>query len=191
MITIASIVEGHGEVTAFPMLARRVLADAGIHGVESPQPYRLSRGKMVKSDELGRAVRFVASRVGDRGGVVVMLDADDDCAVELAATIRDHIGAVVAVPLSVVVAVREYESLFLAGSASLNAAGHLVRPITGLEPEAKRGAEGAVAAAMPDGYKETIHQARLTAAVDLQEAHGCRWYRKLARDLVALADDGA
>jgi hypothetical protein len=54
---IGVIVEGHGEVTAIPILIRRI-AEERHHDllVQVPPPLRLSRGKMTKPSELARAV---------------------------------------------------------------------------------------------------------------------------------------
>jgi hypothetical protein len=40
VITIASIVEGHGEVKALPILIRRILNEVGIYP-QVPEPHRL------------------------------------------------------------------------------------------------------------------------------------------------------
>lgn len=103
------------------------------------------------------------------GGVLALLDADDDCAVELTESIRagyrgKHDFALVA-------AVREYESLFLAGQLP--------------DPERIRDAEGAVRR-LNGAYKETRHQPRLSAALDLELARECRWFRKFESELLGI-----
>lgn len=44
MITVASVVEGCGEVTAVPALVRRVAFAHGIFEVRTTLPHRLARG---------------------------------------------------------------------------------------------------------------------------------------------------
>src|SRR5262245_4828965 len=110
---IASIVEGFGEVAALPVLVGRIAWEMfGVPYVELPQPHRLARNKMTMSVELTRAARVQSAR----GGVLVLADADDDCAVDLAGTLVTCAGAT---PIEVVVAVREFEAWYLAGVASL------------------------------------------------------------------------
>ena len=70
-----------------------------------------------------RAVALAAGRAGPHGGILVLLDADDDCPAELASDLlrfaehsrRDR-------SIRVVLAKAEYESWFLAAANSL--AGH-------------------------------------------------------------------
>jgi hypothetical protein len=54
----------------------------------------------------------------------------------------------------------------------------------GADAEQVRDAAGAVRALMVGGrYKKTFHAARLSAALSLDEARKCRWYRKLESEL--------
>lgn len=84
-VTIASVVEGHGDVAALPILVRRVANECyDCYDVLIPKPHRVPRNQMVKGDFLRRAVAMQSVRVAQRGGVLVVADADDDCPVELA-----------------------------------------------------------------------------------------------------------
>ena len=76
--TVCCAVEGHGEVSALPVLVRRIAAELSQSGVVVPKPHRLPRGKMLKADGLWRAVQLQADRAGENGGVLVVTDADDD-----------------------------------------------------------------------------------------------------------------
>jgi hypothetical protein len=90
------------------------------------------------------------------------------------------------VPLAVVAAVRELESLFLSASASLVTAGILTKPFEG-DPEGVRDAAGAVNRLMARRpYRKTTDAARLLSALSLDEARKCRWYRKLESELVGV-----
>lgn len=75
------IVEGHGEMSAVPVLVRRVAAwldpDLVLNAL---RPHRVPRGKLVKREELQRAVEYVARAAGPGAPILVLLDADDDCA---------------------------------------------------------------------------------------------------------------
>lgn len=182
MITIATIVEGHGEVTALPVLIRRIAQDCGVTALNLPRPHRVPRDRMTDPLEMGRAVRLQAGRVTDRGAVLVLVDGDDDCPVDLAERIRAAAGHL---PVLVVVAVREFESIFLAGGESLYREGKLTGlPQVGTTPEAVRDAKGRVTAVIAAPcYQETTHQVKLASVVSLAEARACAWFTKLERDL--------
>lgn len=107
---LASVVEGHGEVGAVPVLLRRIAAEQyGRVDCTVPSPHRVKRGQMISSDFLDRAVQTQMARVGPSGGVLILLDADDDCPVQLAASLR---GRLPDPRVEVVVAVREFEAWF-------------------------------------------------------------------------------
>jgi hypothetical protein len=139
---------------------------------------------MLDRSELDRACRLGAAKVAGDGCVLVLLNADDDCVVTLAGKIRE-IAPTLDVPLVVVVANREFESLFLAGSPSLADASRFSSRYTGAAPEEVRGAKEAVSHLIVGGtYRETVHQVELTAVVSLAEARACRWYRKLEQGVL-------
>jgi hypothetical protein len=70
-ITIASVVEGEGEVGALPVLIHRIARELGVWAVDVPTPYRVPRSRLVKPDVLANAVGAVAERVESEGGVLV------------------------------------------------------------------------------------------------------------------------
>jgi hypothetical protein len=186
VITVYPIVEGHTEVYALPTLVRRIAADAGVHAVRVPKPFRLPRSRFTRPDEIGRAVAFAAQRV-EHGCVLALADADDGCAVEFAQEVRTA-AARPDLPLAVVAAVREFESLFLTASGSLADAGMLSMPFDG-KPELVRDAAGTLSRLMaPTPYRKTADGARLASVLSLEEARTCRWYRKLESELARLFD---
>ena len=79
MLSIASVVEGHGEVTALPLLIRRILTElspgnfANIH-----QPIRKSRDSLLRPTELEKAVELAARRINRDGVIIVVLDSDGE-----------------------------------------------------------------------------------------------------------------
>jgi hypothetical protein len=176
VITVATVVEGHGEVRALPTLVRRVAAahggPAAVFEVRVPPPFRLARSAFLQPAELARAVELQARRVDGAGGVVVLLDADDDCAVDLTKRIRATYGGSRAFAL--VAAVREYESVFLPQLG-----------FDGPDAEAVRDAKGEVGR-LAGAYKETVHQERHSATLDLDHARRCRWFRKFEKELLAI-----
>lgn len=80
MAAVASIVEGHGEVEAVPVLIRRV---AGVVApglcLRVPRPIRVKRDEVLRPEKLGRAVELAARQAGRNGAIFLLIDADDDC----------------------------------------------------------------------------------------------------------------
>lgn len=84
IVTIASIVEGHGEVSALPKLLYRLAAEFPMVDLRTPKPpWRRPRGSLIAPNGIEREVAS-NSWVGPCGGILVVLDADDDCPAELA-----------------------------------------------------------------------------------------------------------
>jgi hypothetical protein len=176
--TIATVVEGHGEVKALPVLLRRIAYELlGVPYVLVPPPYRVKRNRMTQPAELSPASRFQSVRVADRGGVLVLADADDDCAVNLAADLRQ---AAQPTPVEVAIAVREFEAWFLGAVESLR--GHsAVRDdaVYDGNPERPRAAKGVLEELMTEPYRETLHQPAFAAMVDIQQAQEVRSFAHL------------
>src|SRR5215211_5301967 len=173
-IMVACVVEGHGEVTAVPVLLRRIAAEIEPEiYLDLPAPYRVGRSQVLRPGYLENVVSLQADRVamsGGSGGVLVLIDAEDSCPAELGPALQKRVMA--ARPdakAAVVLANREYEAWFLAAAASL--AGRRgfpedMSPPT--SPEAVRDAKGWLSkrrGAAP--YKETADQAALTAVFDM------------------------
>lgn len=180
---VAPIVEGHGEVIAVRDLITRIAVEQCGSWAEVAQPFRLDSGKMRKPDELAKAVRFQASRVHGRGGVLVLRDGDDSdigCPVELARLLAPA-PDLVKVPVQIVVARHEYEAWFLAAAESLRAHPAIRDDaIPPADPEARRGAKSQLERMMHESYKETLHQAKFSAVMDLQvAAAGSRSFRRM------------
>lgn len=180
---IATVVEGHGEVQALPVLLRRLAARRGT-AIEVPPPFRLPRGRFVDGEHLARAVSVVARRVppGQPGGVLLVADADDDCVVELAARLEPVcLASAGGRRVELAFAVREYEAWFLAGDAGL--ATH--RDVEADADEDRdyehvRDAKGVLEGRMRVRYAETRHQPAFTALFDLdQAASSSRSFRHL------------
>lgn len=188
IVSIASVVEGHGEISALPKLLYRLAADLGIVVLLTPTPWRVNRGALVASGGIERAVTSVASRIGAAGGVLAVLDADDDCPAELAPLLLARArSARPDVKVSVVLAMREFESWFLAAAPSLAGrhgfADDLEVPA---DPERIRDAKGWLTRHRQDGhpYKPSIDQARLASTFDTKQArHKSSSFDKLCREV--------
>ena len=191
MRRIVTIVEGHGEVEAVPVLLRRIAATtAPDTAVEIAKPIRVGRRKIMQAGELERAVRLAAARADTNGSILLPLDADDDCPAALAEQALERTAAARPDrPVRVVLAKVEYEAWFLAAAASLagqRGPGESLAPPD--DPEAVRDAKGWLSARMPPGqrYRETLHQAALSAVFDLDSARAAPSFDKLWRDLSSL-----
>lgn len=166
---IATVVEGHGEVAALPVLLRVVAAHLG-RQVVVPTPFRQPRSKLVLPSELDKAVRVVGARVNGAGGTLVLLDADDDCPVALRGRLSSSLSAARG-RVEIVVANREFEAWFLASITSLR--GH--RSVAGdaswvADPDEPRDAKKRLEQQMVESYKETRHQPAFSARVDVDAA---------------------
>lgn len=189
MITLASIVEGHGEVAAVPLLLRRIV-EAALPGSSliTPTPFRLPRGKFGDAHEVGWAVAVASRRVSGTGGLVILLDADDECPVALAANVHERVAKAAQCPVSVIAVVREFEAWFLASLPSLGSHPDITAGLpVGLDAEQVRDAKGRLQGAFASGkYSPTRHQPAFAAAMALDEARACRSFRKLEKEVRVL-----
>jgi hypothetical protein len=190
---ILAIVEGHGEVRAVPALLRRWFQHRRFRNFETPDQAIRAPGagglKCVRdtAEDLGIET-FVELALAERpDGILVVLDADDECLKRkgarrgLGPELRDRARAVArSIPVEVVVADREYEAWFLAGLASLRRAGKVPR-------EARLPALSDLEK-IRRPYEETTDQADLTLALPFTPgmAMRSRSYRKLMHALDAL-----
>jgi hypothetical protein len=187
-IRLKPIVEGHGEVEAVPELIRRIATDfdpnlAPIVG----HPIRSSRSSIVRPEALERIIDL-AARQAD--AVVIVLDADDDCPADLGRELSNRArSSRPDVPISIVLAKREFEAWFLAAAQSLQAGGLLATSVRVAHPEGVRDAKGRLL--LPGSrwqYRETIDQVRLTARMDLNEARQAPSFDRCYREIVRLLE---
>lgn len=187
MSAVACIVEGHGEVQAMPVLLRRLLERREAYGVRLSVPIRVARDRFLRrDDELSRMIALAALNAGPGGLVLVVLDADDDCPVALAADVLQRARPYLReASCQVVIANREFESWLLAGASSLSGKRGLPEP---LEPpsdcEAIRDVRGWLADKVSSHcggtYSPVADQAALTAVLDIEAAvQASRSLRKL------------
>lgn len=188
MISIASIVEGDGEVSALPILLRRLASERDPAAlVNLLQPIRVRRDKFLnKDDEFRRQLLLAAAKSGHDGWVLIVLDADDDCPASLGREIYQR--AQQHIPhqrLSVVLANREFEAWFIAAAPSLQGArGFSLAPEEKMQAETPRNAKGWMRAHMQSGtYSEILDQPAFAARIDLQQAFdNSRSFRKLCKE---------
>ena len=189
---IAVIVEGDGEVEAVPELIRRYAEMAGWPGRVSVKPViRQPASKLLKPGELERHVELAARKLGGPGGIFVLLDCEDACPANLGPKLFARIRAARRdLPVSLVLAHREFEAWFL-GSAESIAGKRKLPP--GLKshpaPESVRGCKEWLTEKMPrgTGYEEVNDQPALTRPFDMDAARSsCPSFDKCHRELLAL-----
>lgn len=180
-MTLLPIVEGQAEVQSIPVLMRRL-------GIPVAKPFRVKRNLVVKAGELERAVEVALSDRAGTSAVLVLLDADDDCAAELAPTLVERSRQATDLPVSVVFAVRELEAWFLGGVESLQGRRGIKSDAEYVgDPETRRGAKERLAALMGGSYVDVDDQPALMATLDVGAARQrCPSLDKLLRDLHAL-----
>jgi hypothetical protein len=189
-VELACIVEGHGEVQALPILIRRIAERVApdLYTHVHP-PIRIPANKLILEGELERALRLACIRLEPRGGVFVLLDSEDDLPCEVAPSLQTRAEACMQLPVSIVLAYREYETWFLAGATSLRGLRGLPADLAPPEnPEQPRGAKEWLSQHMLGSrrYLETSDQAALTAALDLDLARSNASFDKCYRELSRL-----
>jgi hypothetical protein len=191
MLRIASIVEGHGECEAVPILIRRIAQNLDAALAPSVQPVlRVPGSRLVKQGEIERAIELAARKNRGQGAILILLDCDDGCPADLGpALLQRAILARPDLPVSVVLAKPEYEASFLAAAESLRGHRGLPHDLVGpQEPEALRGAKEWLARRMPHGqtYSESSDQPALTAIFDISAARRADSFDKCYREIVRL-----
>ena len=189
--SLGVIVEGHGDELAVPIVIRRIAGRVDPTRRVGIKTLRVPRNLVVKEGQLERYVELASRQIRTSGAILVVLDADDDCAATLG---RDLLGRCVAArgdrQHAVVFAVKEFECWFLAAASSI--AGHRGLPDdleSPSEPENFQGAKGWLKRKRTDGrsYGETIDQPALAQVFDLDAARAnAPSFDKLWRDVERL-----
>jgi len=192
-VHIAPIVEGHGEVQAVPMLIRRIAAevDPELTAAVEP-PIRVPANRLRKPGELERTVELAARKLGGTGGILILIDCDWDhgcpkwdgpALLRRAQSVRPDM------PVSLVLAYREYEAWFIAAAESIRGRRGLVETLEVVaDPEGIRGAKEWLSSRMPRNrpYSETTDQPALTQWFDIQAARRANSFDKCYREIVGL-----
>jgi hypothetical protein len=191
-VRIGCIVEGHGECESVPILIRRIARqlDAGLD-VQIPHPVRVTKSKLLKPGELERAVDLAAMSVGGNGGILVILDSDDDCPAELAPELLARAQSARSdLPSAVVLPNKEFESWFLAAAQSLRGHGGFPEDLESPpQPEAIRGAKEWLSIRVRGGaYSSTVDQASLTAHFNFDLARRAPSFDKCYREVIRLLE---
>ena len=165
------IVEGDGDKMAVPLLLRRMLAERhGIHNCKILKPHVRGDLPTVRKNFENN---FKAA-LKENAAILWILDFDcDDCK-----CVKKEADALLARaneihpkwPIEIAFMVQEYETLFLSDKIATRS---VLKSIPAdidfpADPESIRGAKEWLSRAMPKGvtYKETIHQAKNTSALN-------------------------
>jgi hypothetical protein len=172
---IVPIVEGQGEVQAVPVLFRRIIIELNLGiPIDVAQPVRLVRDKLVKDDELHRALRLAARRVGKDGAIFILLDSEGDCPAAAAPELLKRAKEARSDQLiSVVLANKEFEAWFLASAASLKGfRGLSYETESHQAPETVPGCKQWLSGRMPatQPYSPTADQAAFAGTFDMSLA---------------------
>jgi hypothetical protein len=193
-VSIACIVEGHGDVKAVPVLIRRIAAELDpALGVQVLPPLRVPRYKLVKKGEIERSVQLAARKTSGQGAVLVLVDSEDDCPGQVAPQMLERARDERAdVPIGVVLAKQEYEAWFLAAAESLRGKRGLdTALIAPPNPEGIRDAKGWLSPWMPAAskYREVLDQPALTAVFDVSAARRANSFDKCYREVTRLLSE--
>jgi hypothetical protein len=186
-------VEGEGEISALPVLLRRLMYAAEIWDADIQPPFLVDRGRLVRPGGLEAAVEALARRVPADlpGGILVVIDADDDCPASLGPSLLAR--AETTRPdrrTAVVLANREFEAWYLASAPSLGGrAGLADRLEVPVNSETLRDCKGWLTHHRRDGvrYRPRVDQAALADGVDLALARAnSPSFDKFCRDVTYL-----
>ena len=193
-VSIATIVEGHGECEAVPALIRRIALDVDPGFVPHVMPpHRIPVAKLRRQDELERAVKLACMKLKRKGGIIILVDCDDGCPAQEGPELLARAKKVCPepnLPISVILAKKEFEAWFLAAAESL--AGSRGLPLTlahPAEPEQIRDAKGWLSKQMCRGsaYTETSDQTAMTCLFDMSVARTLSdSFNKCYRDIFSM-----
>lgn len=188
MRTLALVGEGKGEVDALPTLAKRILHSESIHDWNVRQQIiRIQRGLLVdesvasprrppRTDGFKKAIAL--ARAGGAEGLIILVDADDDCPVAFGPPAAEHFKS--QIRGSAVMVVREFETWLILSHTPQELANAGIK-----NPENKRDAKKLLTKLVP-GYLPTTHQLELTKRINVAALRKVsKSFDKFARDVVA------
>lgn len=184
---IQPIVEGHGEVSAVPVLLRRLIDEAKAYRIKVNPPIRGKQSQLLQQEGLRRWVQL-AMKQEDCRGIIILFENEDGCPKELGPTLQTWAQPESGrLPCVVALAHREYEAWFLASVESLRGKRGIRHDAESHpQPESVRDAKGALEERMErqSCYLETADQVALSALFDMKAAYQkSRSFRHLVKAL--------
>ena len=174
---VAPMVEGYGDVPAV-----RVLLNRMAHQLAVANPVRHGRGQLAQREGLRRAAAIAVANIAERGAILLLIDADDDCAatkaLELANWLKADFGHVFS---RVVFVVKEFEAWIVGGDA-----------IYGVDdPDRAGNLEGRIRE-VHGKYKKSVDQPKYIFRADLDRlrtvSRSFRRFDKVVREIIADAE---
>ena len=177
-IVVAPIVEGHGEVSAVPILLRRICAELlGGPTVKVLKPIRQPRGKLLsnKDDCLQKSLNLAVYKLRQADAppaahlILVILDADQECAAQVGPQLLTKAENLRAdAQIGVVLAVCEYETWFVSAAESLSKYLDLRGEAAPEDPEGAKCRKSWIEDRWRGAkYSESVDQPKLTEVMDL------------------------
>ena len=201
-MSISAVVEGHGDKPAVRILANRMLDSMGHWGIR----VRRVENTRGKPRLIRRFENFVKYALYDEDcrAVLVVVDANNDCPVELAKQLSARAVAMgLQTPIAIVVPNREFEAWFIAAldESPDNPVRSRLQLTPGARcpdnPDAIRNPKGWLQGNMarPRSYTETKDQPALAATVSLalvsERSRSFRRLQHALEELLAAIDGGA
>ncbi len=188
------ILEGPGDKDAAPELVRRV-SDYQVNPAPNPI-LKQSVPILNRPGKLEEMVGYALTRE-NADSVLILLDCDDDCPVEVAKSWVPRLRSLnPARKVGISLWMKEFEALFLVSAANIAAAHpryNWVSTSWDGDAEAVRDAKGQLSHMMGPGhiYKPTLNQAQFVACLDHDAIATLRCFQHFQQCLAWLADDAA
>ncbi|MDP8238205.1 MAG: DUF4276 family protein [Candidatus Hatepunaea meridiana] len=117
---ILPFIEGQSEEGAIPVLLRRFISRIGAYDVQIDKPWRVKRDQIVyKVGVLENKLREALIDRDNVSGVLLILDADEDCPKQLGPNLLKRCNKETHLPVSVILAKKKLECWFLGAKESL------------------------------------------------------------------------
>ena len=196
MTTIVPVVEGPGDVSAFPSLLGRILWEryerTDVIVAQGTSRVVKANGRQNLENKLERFLQHALNKP-ECDAILVLLDTDGECPVELAQQLSQRCEQIgLTCPVEIVCAHWSYESWFLASLETIKGQrGISEAAALSLDAEDIQNPKQWLTKQMPDGqaYKETLHQASLSSFIDIELTyHNSRSFRRLCHALELLLD---
>ena len=196
MPTIVPVVEGAGDVAAFPELLTRILLEkynrTDVIVAHGKSNVVSTNGRTNLENKLEKFLQHARNKP-KCDGILVLSDADDDCPVDESRHLSQRCEPFRSIcPVEVVYAHRQYESWFLVCLDTIRGQGLIPDTASISVPvESTNNPKQWLTDQMPPGraYKGTTHQASLSGLIDIDLAyHNSRSFRRLCHALEQLLD---
>jgi Domain of unknown function (DUF4276) len=186
-VEIICIVEGDGEVIAIPRLLVRACQCFGLPLPKISRPIRVRRDQFInKDDSLRRHVALAKAKAGSTGHVFIILDADDDCPVDLVKNLFAKIASCASTErLHIILIEKELEVWFIEDIEQLkvkfNFDQEAIKPA---KPTNIRDAKGWIKNHFKQSYSEVTDPLKFVQQLDINLVHqNNRSMQKLIKSL--------